>query len=85
MPAEWITSVFESAQGIDWPATLKAITRPVLLCVGAYDFVAPPTAWTDEHLPPQATVVLFDMSAHTPYFEEPDAFMNAVAPWVATL
>jgi proline iminopeptidase len=78
---EWITSVFDSGETIDWPTRLMQVEAPILLVLGAYDFVAPPTAWPSSSLPPHATVHLFDRSGHTPYVEQTDDFLRVVQNW----
>jgi pimeloyl-ACP methyl ester carboxylesterase len=77
----WITSVFESGTAVDWTATFAQVPQPVLLALGTFDFVAPPTAWTADLVPPAATVEHFERSGHTPYYEEPDEFLRVVDRW----
>ena len=84
MSMEWIEAMFESGAGVDWTATMRSIDRPVLLALGASDYIAPPTAWTDDNTPPHATVEVFPRSGHTPYVEEPEAFVDAVRRWLPT-
>ncbi|HVA42150.1 MAG TPA: alpha/beta hydrolase [Acidimicrobiales bacterium] len=78
---DWVSSVFESGRGIDWRASFSAITCPVLLVLGKYDFVAPPTGWSE--YPPTSTVEVFHRSSHAPFLEEPEAFMAAVTQSLA--
>ena len=80
---EWIGAVFESGKRIDWPNTLRSLSCPVFLGLGEYDFIAPPTAWTEGLLPPSATVKMFPRSGHTPYVEQPAEFVDELASWVA--
>lgn len=79
----WVTAVFESGNQVDWPATFRAIDAPVLLALGDYDFVAPPSAWTDDVVPRRATVERFSRSGHTPFLEQPEEFVGAVERWLA--
>ena len=81
----WIASVFESGKAVDWPATFRRLQVPVLLALGDYDYVAPPSVWTDDLLPPSTTVHHFERSGHTPYFEEPEAFLQIVDAWMSTV
>ena len=78
----WISSVFESGKALDWPGIFRDVEQPVLLCLGDFDFVAPPDAWTSENIPPSATVHHFTRSSHTPYVEEPHAFLEVVRSWM---
>ena len=77
----WISSIFESGKATDWQDAFRRVDQPVLLALGDYDFVAPPDAWTTELLPPAATVRRFRKSGHTPYLEQRDEFLQAVADW----
>ena len=82
----WITAVFEDGKHVDWPQTFRQIDQPVLLALGDYDFVAPPSAWADAtRLPPHTTVHHFHRSGHTPYYEEPDEFLQVVERWTTDL
>ena len=82
---EWIQGVFGDGAMKDWPTVFASIEQPVLLVLGDYDFIAPPTAWTPSALPPHATVEYFGRSAHTPFVEQPGAFVAAVERWLGTL
>jgi pimeloyl-ACP methyl ester carboxylesterase len=79
----WVAAVFESGTSIDWPERLRSIHVPVLLALGEYDFVCPPTSWTDDLIPVGATVEVFPRSAHTPFLEQPDEFVEVVRRWLA--
>lgn len=80
---EWVQAVFDDAGSVDWSATTRAVECPVLLALGAYDFVSPPTAWTPANTPPHATIERFERSGHTPFVEEPAVFLDAVDRWLA--
>lgn len=82
---DWVGCVLGSGRSVDWPGTMKDVACPVLLALGASDFVAPPTAWTEDLKPPKATVYMFSRSGHTPYFEEPDDFLRATEAWLAAI
>lgn len=82
---EWIQGVFGDGSTKDWPSVIASVEQPVLLVLGDYDFVAPPTAWTPTSLPPAATVEYFGRSGHTPFVEQPGAFVAAVERWLGTL
>ena len=60
---------------IDWRDMLETITIPTLVCVGRFDRNAPlPAA---EHVAdsiPQGRLVVFEHSAHAPFYEEPEEF-----------
>jgi proline iminopeptidase len=58
------------------------ITAPVLIAQGKYDFRFPYTLWEEHrHKLPRHTYVLFERSAHTPPFEEPDRFEDTLLTW----
>ena len=79
----WVRSVFESGKDVDWRASISSVAVPILLALGQSDFVAPPTAWTGDITPPQASVHVFTRSGHTPYLEEADEFLQVTARWLA--
>ncbi|MEL6346492.1 MAG: alpha/beta hydrolase [Myxococcota bacterium] len=62
---------------------LDEIEIPTLLLWGAYDFVVPPGVGTDaaSRMPDAALVVLPD-SGHTPMFNQPAAFADAVLDFI---
>lgn len=84
-PQGWIQAVFEDGSRRDWQSVFASVEQPVLLVLGDYDFVAPPTAWTRALLPPTTTVEYFGRSGHTPFVEQPGAFVAAVERWLGTL
>ena len=81
----WVQSVFDSGATVDWPAVFASITCPVLLGLGEYDFIVPPTSWDGEVLPARMTLERFDRSGHTPFFEQPAEFEAAVDRWLLDL
>ena len=65
-----------------WPA-LPAFSMPTLVLTGRFDAnVAPSTAWKIHKAIPNSRFVVFERSGHVPYFEEPDAFVSAVEPFL---
>jgi proline iminopeptidase len=63
------------------PASLRV---PLFLAHGRYDYTVPHVAWEGVLAKlPQATLRLFLRSGHQPFFEEPDAFADAMTAWVA--
>jgi pimeloyl-ACP methyl ester carboxylesterase len=69
----------------DWDAARRAITAPVLLVLGGTDFLVPPVLWRDDDLASFAgdvTVRVLERSGHQPFFDEPDAFVEAITTFV---
>ena len=63
-----------------------AITMPVLVAHGRYDYVVPYTLWEEHrHKLPRNTYALFERSGHTPPFEEPERFDQTLLAWVRDL
>ncbi|MEN3272251.1 MAG: hypothetical protein V7636_1012 [Actinomycetota bacterium] len=81
---EWVMDVFATAGSFDWDAARAAIDAPVLLVLGAHDGVVPPAMWPDARGVRDLTKVTVDRSAHTPFVEEPDAFVDAVSTWLSS-
>jgi len=51
---------------------------PVIVMTGRYDInVAPLVAWKIHNTIPGSRFVVFEMSGHIPFYEEPDAFVRA--------
>jgi pimeloyl-ACP methyl ester carboxylesterase len=82
---EWVMEVFANASAFDWDAARASIDAPVLLVLGAHDGVVPPTMWPDARGVRDVTMVTLDRSAHTPFVEEPDAFVDAASAWLGEL
>ncbi len=60
---------------IDWRDMLETITIPTLVCVGRFDRNAPlPAAEHVANAVPQGRLVVFENSAHAPFYEEPEEF-----------
>ena len=68
----------------DADAALPAITAPVFIGQGVFDFIAPPHAWAGALARlPTATYRAFERSGHYPQLDEPQRFGEAVASWLA--
>jgi len=64
-------------------ASLPAMTMPMLILVGAHDFITPPAqAHRIAALAPHATVVELPRSGHFPFIEERDAYLAAIESWL---
>lgn len=60
---------------IDWRDMLDTISIPTLVCVGRLDRNAPlPAAEHVSESIPNGELVVFEESAHAPFYEEPDRF-----------
>jgi pimeloyl-ACP methyl ester carboxylesterase len=60
------------------------VTVPALVCVGTDSFVAPEAAELMRSSMPDARVVVFEQSRHTPFFEEPERFNKTLEGWIRT-
>lgn len=59
------------------------IPVPAYVAMGKYDYVIPYTLWQPAYRQiPDFTLVLFDMSGHTPQLEEPAAFDRELLNWL---
>lgn len=62
---------------------LGEIQAPTLILVGRDDFTCPPSQAERMHKGiPKSELVVFEMSGHFPYAEEPDAFFSTVRRWI---
>jgi pimeloyl-ACP methyl ester carboxylesterase len=69
---------------IDWRDMLDTITIPVLVCVGRYDRNAPlPAAQHVAEAVPNGRLVIFEKSAHAPFYEEPEEFNRVLEQFLA--
>ncbi len=70
---------------IDIIKGLNTFDKPVLLCLGIYDFlVAPFFTWNPIRTNfKKLTLRLFDKSSHTPQFEEPELFDQELLQWLS--
>jgi proline iminopeptidase len=58
---------------------IQKFRLPVLVITGRYDMnVAPVVAWKIHRAIPGSQLVIFDRSAHLPFFEEPERFKKVV-------
>ncbi len=64
------------------PTSLRV---PMFIAHGRYDYTVPYVLWDGivSRLP-RATMRLFERSGHHPFFEEPEAFAQAVTEWMGT-
>jgi pimeloyl-ACP methyl ester carboxylesterase len=68
---------------IDWRDMLATISIPTLVCVGRYDRNAPlPAAEHVANSVPQGRLVIFEHSAHVPFYEEPDRFNEVLERFI---
>jgi proline iminopeptidase len=70
-----------------WDVTVNAgsLRVPIFLAHGRYDYSVPHVAWRDAVTQlPLATLRIFTRSGHQPFFEEPEAFADAVTAWMAS-
>jgi pimeloyl-ACP methyl ester carboxylesterase len=68
---------------IDWRDMLDTIWVPTLVCVGRHDRQAMPQA--AEHVAravPRGELLVFEKSAHAPFFEEPETFNHALVDFL---
>jgi proline iminopeptidase len=62
---------------------IKKFKMPVLVITGRYDMnVAPQTAWRIHDGIPGSQWAVFERSGHLPWYEEPDAFLAVVTPFL---
>ncbi|WP_460670224.1 alpha/beta fold hydrolase [Larkinella ripae] len=69
---------------IDITAGLAQLDIPVFLALGRYDYLTGlPFLWEEVQARfNDLTIRIFEESAHTPQFEEPDAFNRALLAWI---
>ena len=68
---------------IDWRDMLETITIPTLVCVGRFDRNAPlPAAEHVAESIPNGRLVIFEHSAHAPFYEEPEEFNRVLEAFV---
>ena len=67
----------------DIASNLKAISCPIFLALGRYDYFNPPHLWEKyrEHAS-DLTIRIFEKSGHTPQLEEPDNFDEELTGWL---
>jgi proline iminopeptidase len=66
--------------------TMSPLPMPILIGLGAQDYVVPPTLW-DEPIRalPTATRHVFERSGHQPFFEESQQFRQVVHRWMGEI
>lgn len=64
-------------------ADAQSLRVPVFIALGRHDYTVPYVLWTDivGELP-DATLHVFERSGHQPFFEEPEAFADALSQWM---
>ncbi|GCE51211.1 proline iminopeptidase [Thermosporothrix hazakensis] len=69
---------------IDMKQHLLHFDRPVLLCLGRYDYLIGPVALWDgiEAANKHVRKVIFERSGHNPMYEEPDRFEQTLLDWL---
>jgi pimeloyl-ACP methyl ester carboxylesterase len=68
---------------IDWRDMLETISVPTLVCVGRHDRNAPvPAAEFVHHAVPNSELVIFEDSAHVPFYEKPDEFNERLVAFI---
>ena len=66
--------------------TLDQIEIPTLILWGRYDFVVPPTLGTDAFSrigTSDKEMWIFEHSAHSPMYDQPDEFYQVLADWIS--
>lgn len=83
---EALSALWLSMASQDWRALVPTIDVPVLLAYGQKSVVYPTGvySWLAEQLP-DSQLVLFENSGHSPHFEEPEKFNQAVIGFAAGL
>jgi proline iminopeptidase len=79
----WVKRVLiDDTAAQDWPSLLSRLSAPVLLLLGAYDFVVPPVLWDKEIHVAKLTKEVLPRSGHQPFFDEPERFVAAISEWL---
>lgn len=79
-PNEW--TIEGKLAGWDVRDRLGEISVPVMLAAGRHDMCTPRVLEQLRAGWPDAPTVIFEQSSHTPYLEEPDAYMDAVGSFL---
>lgn len=73
-----------ATQDVDLTPRLGNISVPTLILSGRFDVnVAPIVAWRMAKAIPRSKIHFFEHSGHLPFYEEPDAYVQQVAPFLA--
>ena len=75
--------MLEDHGAIDWRDMLHTIALPTLVCVGRFDRNAPlPAAEHVSATVPHGELVIFEKSAHAPFYEEPELFNQVLERFI---
>jgi pimeloyl-ACP methyl ester carboxylesterase len=85
MPATIASSIIYDQTMQDYRDTLARVDVPALVCVGVEAFVTPEAAELMTSTMPDARLVVFENSRHTPFFEEPELFNRTLEDWIRAL
>lgn len=82
-PTSVMVAFWTSMVAHDWREQLSSIPVPVLLCYGAHSALYPTKIrdYLKENLP-ESTLVVFEESGHSPFWEEPEKFNREIAAFV---
>jgi proline iminopeptidase len=70
--------------GWDAASAASSLRAPALIAHGRHDYVVPWTLWEDvAPRLPAASLRIFEKSGHQPFLEEPEAFADALAAFLA--
>jgi proline iminopeptidase len=76
-------AVSADVANLDLTPLLATVESPTLVLTGRYDInVAPRTAWRIHRAIPGSRFHVFERSGHLPFFEEPEAFLDVVEPFL---
>lgn len=84
-PTSVATAMLRDLVDSDFRDVVPEITVPTLLLYGEQSAIYPSNVgeWMDDHIP-ESELVLFSESGHCPFWEEPDAFNEAVTSFLET-
>jgi pimeloyl-ACP methyl ester carboxylesterase len=85
MPATIASSIIFDQTMQDYRDALPLVTVPALVCAGPDGFVTPEAADLMVTAMPDARLVLFEKSRHTPFLEEPERFNEVLHEWIGGL
>jgi pimeloyl-ACP methyl ester carboxylesterase len=75
--------MLEDHGAIDWRDMLHTVSIPTLVCVGRFDRNAPlPAAEHVSAKVPRGELVIFEQSAHAPFYEEPELFNQVLERFI---
>jgi proline iminopeptidase len=77
------SAISADVASLDLTPLLATLECPTLVLTGRYDInVAPSTAWRIHRAIPGSRFHAFERSGHLPFFEEPEAFLEVVEPFL---